>query len=356
MYFKGTLTVDPSKLTKIEVVKPEGSFKQLFYNITGGKIGDKREVETFKALSLIQQIYATFASMGINNIIRLNHDDIEIYFDNEGKKDDFKHAADKYSIEIDDSMSSFFDTLWLVLEHEDNTFKYLIEISINRNHKVSEYPIEIIVSGLLKNIEGDKVGTKEDLKQKVGNVFNSQEEYDKFIEARNIAFNDFLSKLAFELKKQIRVDDVQYSSKQRLMIPRDKKAKASQVQDQERPVYGDAPYGYFGFGDFLLTSMLWSELCFDSGMHIANTELIDETGSHLTDVGAEGMDAVEGSVFDENVDVDESLGDMDSPDIPDADGGDMMGDATSSVADSDGGGFFDSIMGDMDFGDFDFDL
>ena len=46
MYFKGTLTVDPQQISNIEVIKPEGGFRQLFYSITGGKVGDKKEVET----------------------------------------------------------------------------------------------------------------------------------------------------------------------------------------------------------------------------------------------------------------------------------------------------------------------
>ena len=47
MYFKGKLTVDPSQLTKIESIRPESSFKKLLYNLTGGQIADKEEIETF---------------------------------------------------------------------------------------------------------------------------------------------------------------------------------------------------------------------------------------------------------------------------------------------------------------------
>lgn len=110
MYFKGTLSIDPSQLTRVEKVSPDSGFKKLLFSITGGQIADKHEVETFKALNILQQIHGSLNALGINNIIRLTHDDIDIYYDKSGEKNDFDFAMDRYEIEIDDSMSIHFKT------------------------------------------------------------------------------------------------------------------------------------------------------------------------------------------------------------------------------------------------------
>ena len=96
MYFKGKLSIDPSQLTKIEKVSPEAGFKKLLFGITGGQFAYKNEIETFKAMNILQQIHGSLAANGINNIIRLTHDDIDIYHDINGEKNDLSFAMDKY--------------------------------------------------------------------------------------------------------------------------------------------------------------------------------------------------------------------------------------------------------------------
>jgi hypothetical protein len=344
MYFRGKLTIDPSQMTKIQTVKPEGQFKQLFYNITRGKIGDKKEVETFKALSLIQQLYAAFSGMGINNLVRLNHDDIEIYFDQKGEKDDFKTAVDRYSIEIDSSMSSYFNTLWMVLEHEDETFKYLLEISVNRSHEVKEYPIEIIISGLLKDFRGNQ--NDEYLKQQLKQHFKSQREYDNFLQSKQKQFEGFTSKVIFELKKQIRIDDVRSTTRKRMTMQKEKPGRAAPADHRG---YDGTPYQYYGFGDFIGMALLWSALTYDHGFHIADTEIMNEAGDMLGNIGENGIDAVSGSILDEAAPLTEGIENVGFEGVEE-----IKNAGFEDVA-SDSGSWFDGIL-DGDGFDFDIDI
>lgn len=342
MYYKGIMTVDPKELTKIKIEKPSGAFKSMFYSITGGKVGDKKEIETFTAISIIQQIYDTFLQLGVSNVIRINHDNLDIYYDRKGQKDDFSLAFDTYSIEIDDSMSAYFDRLWVVMEHEDEIFKYLIELSINRNHCVNEYPIEIIVNGLLKQTEGTE--TKSDLKNNLKSTFKSQKQYNEYISSKQIDFNSFLSKLNFELRKQIRVDDIKQTVKTRLLIQRGDDEK--KIKNQ-KPKYGDPPYFYYGFDDFLFSSILWSDLIFDLGLNVANVELIDEAGSHLLDIGESGVVAEAGSIFDSTVDLDFAISSVGADGIIESVNLSGAADSIGSVVES-SGGWFDSILDNID--------
>ena len=78
MYLSGKLNINPAQLTEIEKIKPHKAFKKILYFITGGSIADKRELETFTAISILQQLNMVFRSMGITNIVRISQDDIDL--------------------------------------------------------------------------------------------------------------------------------------------------------------------------------------------------------------------------------------------------------------------------------------
>jgi len=351
MYFKGKLSIDPSRMSRIVKVSPKGGFKKLLFSITGGQIADKQEVETFKALNILEQIHGSLKANGINNIIRLTHDDIDIYHDKNGLENDFDFAMDKYQIEIDESMSTHFKTLWMVLEHEDDTFKYLIEISINRTHKEGEFPIELTVSGLLKEFSLQPGQNKEDVKAKMKANFSSQEKYNSFITTKKLAFEQFLESIRFETMKHIRIDDIKMDIHSRMVIQKDKNKTPQQTED---PVYGGMPYGYFGFGDLLLYSWMWSELSFDNNIHLSDMELVGDDGAFISSIGEEGVDAADASILDYNEDFDDRMEDLDSGDmdmggIESVEGTEGMVDDESSKSWLDG--IFDDDDFDMDFGD-----
>ena len=201
MYLENLITIDPSQLTKIEKTKPTKAFKKLLFSLTNGIISDKEERETFNAIAILQQINATLRNLGINNIIKMAHDDIIFYLDEEGKIDDLKFALAKYEIEINDAMSINFNTLELVLECEDENFKYIIEIAINKNHEVGVYPIEIKTTGLFKNFK-DKNSA-----YRIKEVLKTQTSYDAFKSKKIAEFEEFNNAIRFELKKQIKIDD-----------------------------------------------------------------------------------------------------------------------------------------------------
>lgn len=345
MYFKGKLSIDPAQLTKLEQTAPSSGFKKILHGITGGQFGDQHEVETFKAINILQQLHGSFNSIGINNIIRLTHDDIDIYYDAKGAKNDLDFAMDKYQIEIDHSMSTHFKTLSMALEHEDDTFKYLIEISINKTHQPGEYPIEIVISGMLKEFVLLPGQTKEELKARMQNHFKDQESYNMFITTKKLAFEQFLESIRFESMKYIKVDDIKMDIKTRMVIQKEKEKKGSK-QPELQPEYHGTPYGYFGFGDSLIYAWLWSELSFDHNIHVSDMDLISSDGEFISSVGSDGLDAAEAPIMDYNQDFDARMEDLEVSDI-DTGGVEDMVDTESSK------NWFDGIFedGDFDIGD-----
>jgi hypothetical protein len=237
MYFKGVISVDPSQITKIKKVQPKRAFRRMLYSLTLGKISDKEEHETFTAVSILQQIYLALKEMKIDNIIRLRHNDLDFYHDNEGKKNDLQEAMDSYELEIDEAMSEVFKQLSILLEHEDNYFKYLIEIDINRTHKVGEYPIVLKVSGLIKDFKSSSKngveGHEEGVRSKLEGVMGSQDSFNSYITVKEGIFNLFLENLNLAIKKSIHIDDSIVKLSKKVLVNKDEKATLNDLKNKQ---------------------------------------------------------------------------------------------------------------------------
>ncbi|MTI32661.1 hypothetical protein E1171_17715 [Cytophagales bacterium RKSG123] len=277
MYFEGIITIDPSHLTKIERKKPTKAFKRMLYYMTLGGVTEKQERETFTAVSILQQLNMAFSQKGISNIIRLSHDDIDFYLDDKGKKDDLKEALDLYDLKLGSAMSTHFDNLLLVLEHEDELFKYLLEVQISRNHSVGEHPIEIKLTGLLKEFSA-KEGN---VKSKLENVFSSQESYDEFKREKHHEFSSFMSDLILCIKKSINVDDIHSEIKTKIVVSKTKIESKQDIRRNQVNGYHGLHYGYYGFDDFLFYSFLWASIGHGHSVMHSNTYYESETGSEL---------------------------------------------------------------------------
>jgi len=332
MYFSGRLSIDPSQLTKIERVEPDEIFKKFLHYITSGATSKKIERETFTAVSVLQKLNRLFWELDINNIIRLSHDNIDIYYDKEGKEDDLKEAIDNYELTINDAMSHYFETLHLVLEHEDSNFVYLIEININRSHAVGAYPIEIKINGLMKEFKANGGENKASVRAKMETRFASQEVLDSFVNEQHMSFETFVNGLGMRVRKYMKVDDVKVEIDKRVVMPKSKDRQPISKGRRKNPARDYDPVfdGYYGFGEILLYSFLWSELLHDHHMHVSDVTLMGEESDILGSIDSAGLNAGESHLFNNDLDYDARL--------------DGFGEADSfeSVADvSDSGDWFD---------------
>lgn len=307
MYFSGKLTIDPAQLTRIQKIRPQKAFRRMLHHLTAGLVSDREEQETFTAVAILQQMNHAFRQMRMTDIIRLAHDDIDFYHDAEGKKGDLKDALDQYDLTINEAMATVFRQLFLVLEHEQDEFYYLIEITINRTHTVGDYPIEIKVNGLLKEFKAG-TATTEELKKQMTSVFATQETYDAFLRKRSATFEAFLYDLQVALQKAIRVDDVQVSYQRRMVAPQEKVSPrrtrpAATGRDRSDPVFGD----YYSTDDYFVYFLLWSDMAHDQHIHLHDTDILTEEGELLGTVGDEAVDAADLAVLSENTTYDEGM-------------------------------------------------
>ncbi len=347
MYFAGSLAIDPSQMTVIKKVQPKRMFAKFLDAITFGQSSDKLELETFTAVSILQQINMGLRSMDIKNVVRLAMDDNDFYLDEHGKDDDIADAMFEFEAKVDPIESETFNTLYLVLEHLEGSLKYIIEISISKKHKVGEYPIQIKTNAVMSELQLKSGETREDMQNRMKIIFVDQKAYDNYLHARKLEFNQFLDRLDMSVRKFVKVDDTHKESNVKIIRPKEKVSSPKDIKSNHNsdPVF----YGYYGFGNYFFYSWMWSSMLFNSGLYVNNFHMVDSYGQDVMSVGNEGFNAAEGNTFNEEADFEAPT----EGDISYADGGEYSDSIDTTQMGGDAGdtgesSFMDSFMGDSD--------
>lgn len=297
MYFNGQLELDPTEITIIKNVKPTKVFRKLLDTLTLGMTSEKAEHETFTAVSILQQINMSLRSEGITNVIRLAIDDYDFYLDEKGVEDDLQDAMLLLEVKIDPVESENFKAIYMVLEHEKDNLKYILEISVARTHPVGEYPIKIKINGVLSQFKRQTEENREEVAKRMGAIFEDQEKYNTFLQDKTTTFNTFLDELELALRKFIKTDDTHKNFSKEMIRPKKKVNRAEDIQTTQtsQPVF----YGYYGFGDYLFYSFLWSRACYNNNIYCHDFSLVDGSGHNIMNVGEEGFNAGETNTLNE---------------------------------------------------------
>lgn len=307
MYFTGTLSIDPAQVTRIRRVQPQRAFKRILYFLTLGAVSDRMEQETFTAVSILQQLYQAFDSVGVNNLIRLSHDDIDFYLDEAGKDKDLKAALDRYELETNAAMSQHFNRLQMVVEHSQGQFRYLIGINIHRNHSVGKYPIDIRIDGLFKQFEG---GQASEVEQKMRTIFADQDSYNSFVRMRKAEFDEFIGDLDMAIRRCIPVTDTRSSVKSGIIIPKKRVQNAQETvrsAGSNHSSYSPVYHNYHNTQDSFFYAYLWADMCHDHQIHVQDTRLYSDEGLVLGHIGEEGVAADQMPLFDTSQSFEERL-------------------------------------------------
>ena len=297
MYFSGELSVDPSQCTKIVRNKPEKAFSKFLHFATLGAVTDKEEYETFTAVSILQQVNRALRGMGITNVVRLAKDDIDFYLDKAGKKDDMKEAMEKFEVETDSLESKIFNNLKLVVEHQDCSFKYYVDIGIKRVHKFREHPITITINALNAEfcVAGRLFQKERETTQKMRKHFITQQAYNEFLASKQLIFEEFLNNIELGLKRFIVTDKINRKIYKKIIRTDKKINKQRSIQRNHHsdPVF----YGYYGCDEYLYYSYLWSDMCHSHNIYCNDIFIVDEQGADIMSIGERGFNAGENNTF-----------------------------------------------------------
>lgn len=287
MYFSAKLSIDPSQITMIKKVKPTKIFAKFIDTLTFGTLSEKQEQETFTAVAILQQLNMGLRSINVKNVIRLAMDDYNFYLDEKGLDDDLKQAMFEFEAKIDPLESELFNTLYLVLEHDLNNIKYIIEISVNRKHNVGEFPISITVNGLLEDFKLEEGETRDQLQTRMELYFKDQSQYDELLQIREAQFNQFIDDLEFATRKFVKVDEIRRDFAREMIRPKQKVNSVEEMKHDRHthPVY----YGYYGYDSYFFYGYLWAGMCFSNNIYCSNVNIVDEYGSDVMSVGDDGF-------------------------------------------------------------------
>ena len=289
MYLVGKLELDPSQETEIKKLKSSSAFGKLIDVLSFGQAGKKEEKETFTAVAFLDKIYSALKSIKVNNIVRLAVDDYDFYYDDAGDEADLETAFDHFKIKVDPIESELFETIYLVLEHDYEGLKLLIEIQFNRKHPVGEYPVIININAVTKDFDASGANDIDSLKNKMKNIFNNQKEYEDYVDRQKRVFNSFLDKFIFAIKKNIPLDDFRMETSVQIIRPKGKLKKKNDIKHvkKSKPVY----YGYYGFDDYFYYTWLWGDMMHEHNIYTHDVDIVDEDGNEVMHVGENGFDA-----------------------------------------------------------------
>jgi hypothetical protein len=279
MYFTGNIKLDPAQMTIIKRVKPERFLAKFLDTVSFGSLTESVEQETFTAVSIMQQFVSSFGSIGIRNVIRLAVDDYDFYLDENGVDNDLDVAYKQMTSRIDPLESELFNTVYLVMEHNDDLFKYLIEVQVNRKHDLGEYPIKIIINGVIAEFRLNKGESAEDLSKRIASVIQSENNYFEWLDKYEARFNDFMRSVIASVENYIKLDHFLMNTLRHSIVNNLNVSYTSHIPHERysNPAY----FGYFGFDEYFLYCWLWSKISADLGINDVDATPVDETGKEI---------------------------------------------------------------------------
>lgn len=296
MYFSSKIEIDPSQITLIKAINQSSVFQTLF---TGLIDDDKKyEQETFSAVTILDQVHKGLEELNIKNTIRLAVDNVNYFIDHDSEDDDLHKAIHTVREFVDPEGSKYFDNIFLVQEHQDDNFKYIIEIRIKRTHKVNEYPIKIHINALFNEFIIKDLNYTE-LDSKLQSTFVSQEIYDKFVEKKKGAYDVFVKSLFKTLGKKISVDGIKCVTDMRIIRPFNKVENINGVKlsKNSHSIF----YGYPNIINHIYYAWTWIDYCYKNNIKLVNTKIVDEIGFKVISISEIGIVASNYQTFDTNI-------------------------------------------------------
>lgn len=291
MYFNANIEIDPKYAEKSVSFENSGLMNKILRLVGAGSGKNMVAKESYTALSVLQNIYNGLSDSGVSNLIWLTVDEMDYYIDELGEDDDLKKGVEIVKETIDPVTSEYFDHIHLVSEHTDEILKYLIDIHIDRRHKVSEWPIKLRVIAVFKDLMLKEGETKDSLVSRMEYIFSEEANYEDYVSTRKQHFEDFLDRLEDNLIKYIAADGIKRNTTRNIIRPKRTIERKYQMKqgDIAHPLYFD----YKGLKKYFFYCWHWGEQCHRFGLYLQNTVIVDEKGCDVATIKEIGVSAGE---------------------------------------------------------------
>lgn len=298
MLLTSKISLQPKKEVLIERKPPTKMFAKLLHSLTAGLSSVQEKHQTFTAISILQELNIALRRANIVNIVRLAKDGNDFYYDAHGKDNDLAEAMKDFKVNTDGFAATLFNDLELVLEHDDNQLRYLIEIDVKRVHKLNEKPININISAVAKSLEAKSGETPDELAKRIEGLFGDKFDIEAFTARNRSLFEKFTAQLLQTFISAIRCEDYQIDNKVQLLRMADHQQGFG--DDRSR---APAPHrGYPGWDTYAMYSFCWMGMMASFGVMATHAEVINSDGEVLQEIGDVGVDAASDNLFDMSID------------------------------------------------------
>ena len=283
MFFESKMSLMPKDDIEIAKKMPTKVFGKFLHALTFGVATENEQRMTKTAVNILQMLNIALMNMDITNIIRLSKNGYDFYFDKSGKDDDLKEAMLEFNFKNDSLSSELFETLFLVVEHEDEHLKYLIEVDVDRITWPGKKPITITVNGLVN--EFNSKGKESVVKTSMEAIFEKADTYKSFVESHRNIFDSFCDRLSMEIKKVIPCENFVSSSKANI-FKEDKPSYALGSRQKSTPLFS---HGYYGYENSSVYTWFWMDMIVGHNMHIHDVDILDSDSHPTHHIGEEGV-------------------------------------------------------------------
>ncbi len=289
MFLSAILEIDPSQITHIKRINNDNALFKLYDILTANVVNKSFEHETFTVVSILNQIQMGLMRLGVDNVIRINVDSYDYFYDTEGVENDLFDAFHSIEQKIEPLESKLFNSLELVLEHSEKGIKYLIDIKINRKHKVGEYPINIKINGSFDDLRLERNEDISIVEDKLNEIFSSQDYYERYVKERKLKFQYFVNEFEQTLSKFIKVDGIKLQFHDKIVRPKVLIQGRREIRENgnTEPFF----HGFPGISECLTYTLYWGKICSENNIWVKEFTLCDDFGKDIFAIGAEGFNS-----------------------------------------------------------------
>jgi hypothetical protein len=291
MFLTADLQIDPSQITVIKRINNDNMLFKLYDILTANVENKSIEQETFTVISILNQIQMGLMRMNVDNVVRINVDNFDYFYDTEGVEHDLFEAFISLEKKIDPMESQRFNLLELVLEHEQDGIKYLIDVKIKRKHKVGEYPINIRINGAFEEMMIENDQDISFLKSKMKPMFEDQNSYDRYVKEKELSFKSFINEFENTLSKFIKVNGIKLEFVNKILRPKLLVEGRREIRENKKadPFF----HGFVGINRYMTYTLYWGSCCSNNNIHVKNFTLCDDYGKDIFAIGDTGFNAGE---------------------------------------------------------------
>lgn len=252
MYLTSQIYFSAQKGAEIELKKPSKVFAKLLRLIAPAQAKDMQLNQT--VIATLQSLNSALLQIGIDNVIRLSIDSKDIYVDDAQEDDDLPKAMEALAKSTFANPYNEYNKIELSLEHEDENFKYIITIDVNKNFRSDQKPFKTSINAYFK----DLAISAAKIEEKVTELSQDQNNFNQYVESKISHFETFLERvkgsMAKEFQTEPKIDPV------KKWVNSHVPSNTKKIKFDKRHQYSDNYNDYYGMEGDLLYTYMWFNL------------------------------------------------------------------------------------------------